>query len=97
MAQQFDFPETETQLREIQDKLYQHSKEARDAGDRPAFKGLLEIMSAEVTIITAMTVICPFPTRLRTVCFDSRASIRGHTAQSHCLKLYNTNETAGSR
>ena len=27
MAQQFDFPETETQLREIQDKLYQHSKE----------------------------------------------------------------------
>ena len=46
MAQQFDYPKTETQLREIQDKLYQHSKEARDAGDRPAFKGLLEIMSA---------------------------------------------------
>ena len=41
MAQQFDYPKTETQLREIQDKLYQHSKEARDAGDRPAFKGLL--------------------------------------------------------
>ena len=37
MAQQFDYPKTETQLREIQDKLYQHSKEARDAGDRPAF------------------------------------------------------------
>ena len=54
MAQQFDYPKTETQLREIQDKLYQHSKEARDAGDRPAFKGLLEIMSAEVTIITAI-------------------------------------------
>ena len=54
MAQQFDCPKTETQLREIQDKLYQHSKEARDAGDRPAFKGLLEIMSAEVTIITAI-------------------------------------------
>ena len=54
MAQQFDYPKTETQLREILDKLYQHSKEARDAGDRPAFKGLLEIMSAEVTIITAI-------------------------------------------
>ena len=27
MAQQFDYPKTETQLREIQDKLYQHSKE----------------------------------------------------------------------
>ena len=31
MAQQFDFPETETQLREIQDKLYQHSKEVYEA------------------------------------------------------------------
>lgn len=54
MAQQFDYPKTETQLREIQDKLYQHSKEVYDAGGRPAFKGLLEIMSAEPTIITAI-------------------------------------------
>ena len=54
MAQQFDYPKTETQLREIQDKLYQHSREAYDAGDRPAFKGLLEIMSAEATITTAI-------------------------------------------
>ena len=54
MAQQFDYPKTETELREIQDKLYQHSKEAHDAGGRPAFKGLLEIMSAEATIITAI-------------------------------------------
>ena len=54
MAQQFDYPKTETQLREIQDKLYQHSKEAYDAGGRPAFRGLLEIMSAEATIITAI-------------------------------------------
>ena len=54
MAQQFDFPETETQLRKIQDELYQHSKEAYDAGRRPAFKGLLEIMSAEATITTAI-------------------------------------------
>ncbi len=54
MAQQFDYPKTETELREIQDKLYQHSKEARDVGERPAFKGLLEIMSAEATIITAI-------------------------------------------
>ena len=54
MAQQFDYPKIETQLREIQDKLYQHSKEVYDAGGRPAFKGLLEIMSAEATIITAI-------------------------------------------
>lgn len=54
MAQQFDYPKTETELREIQDKLYQHSKEVYDAGGRPAIKGLLEIMSAEVTITTAI-------------------------------------------
>ena len=54
MAQQFDSPKTETQLREIQDKLYQHSKEVYDTGGRPAFKGLLEIMSAEATIVTAI-------------------------------------------
>ena len=54
MAQQFDYPKSETQLREILDKLYQHSKETHDAGERPAFKGLLEIMSAEATIMTAI-------------------------------------------
>ena len=54
MAQQFDYPKTEIQLREIQDKLYQHSKEVYNAGGRPAFKGLLEVMSAEATIITAI-------------------------------------------
>ena len=54
MAQQFDYPKTETELRKIQDKLYQHSKEAYDAGGRPAFRGLLEIMSAEATIVTAI-------------------------------------------
>lgn len=54
MAQQSDYPKTETQLREIQDALYQHSKEVYEAGGRPAFKGLLEIMSAESTIITAI-------------------------------------------
>ena len=54
MAQQFDYPKTETELREIQDKLYQRSKEVCDAGGRPAWKGLLEIMSAEPTIVTAI-------------------------------------------
>lgn len=54
MAQQFDYPRTETELRKIQDKLYQHSKEVYNAGGRPAFKGLLEIMSAEATITTAI-------------------------------------------
>lgn len=34
--------------------LYQRSKTAYAAGTRPAFKGLLEIMSAETTILTAI-------------------------------------------
>ena len=54
MAQQFDYPQTETELRKLQDKLYQHSKKVYDEGGRPALKGLLEIMSAEATIITAI-------------------------------------------
>ena len=54
MAQQFDYPKTETELRETLDKLYQHSKEVHDKGGKPAFKGLLELMSAETTIITAI-------------------------------------------
>ena len=54
MAQQFDYPKTETELREILDNLYQQSKEVYSAGGRPAFKGLLEIMSAETTILTAI-------------------------------------------
>ena len=54
MAQQFDYPKTETELRALLDKLYQQSREAREAGERPAFKGLFEIMSAEATIVTAI-------------------------------------------
>jgi len=54
MAQQFDYPKAEIQLREIQDRLYQQSKEVYDTGKRPAWKGLLEIMSAETTIVTAI-------------------------------------------
>lgn len=54
MVQQFDYPKTETELRALLDQLYQQSKEAKETGNRPAFKGLLEIMSAEVTIVTAI-------------------------------------------
>ena len=48
MAQQFDYPRTETELREIQDELYRHSKEVYDTVEGPAFKGLLEICTAEI-------------------------------------------------
>lgn len=54
MAQQFDYPKTETELRVTLDTLYQTAKTAYDGGNRPAIKGLIEIMSAETTIITAI-------------------------------------------
>ncbi len=54
MAQQFDCPKTETELRTLLDELYQQSRKARQGGKYPAFKGLLEIMSAETTIVTAI-------------------------------------------
>jgi group II intron reverse transcriptase/maturase len=54
MAQQFDYPKSETGLRVTLDALYQSAKTAYERGERPAFKGLIEIMSAEATIITAI-------------------------------------------
>jgi hypothetical protein len=44
MAQQFDYPKTETDLRVTLDALYQSAKTAFDSGERPAIKGLVEIM-----------------------------------------------------
>ncbi len=54
MAQQFDYPKTETELRNTLDELFRISKEAHDAGNRPSFKGLLELITAETTVITAV-------------------------------------------
>jgi len=54
MAQQFDYPKTETDLRVTLDALYQSAKTAHETGGRPSIKGLIEIMSAQATIITAI-------------------------------------------
>jgi group II intron reverse transcriptase/maturase len=54
MAQQFDYPKSETDLRVTLDALYQSAKTVYEGGERPAFKGLIELMSAEATIITAI-------------------------------------------
>jgi len=54
VAQQFDYPKSETDLRVTLDALYQSAKSALEGGERPAFKGLIEIMSAQATIITAI-------------------------------------------
>jgi group II intron reverse transcriptase/maturase len=54
MAQKFVSPETESELRNIQDQLYAASRASIEQGQMPSFKGLLEIISAEPTILTAI-------------------------------------------
>ena len=54
MAQQFNYPHSETELRATQDELYRTAKAAHDKGERPSFVGLIEIMSAKATINTAI-------------------------------------------
>lgn len=54
MAQQFDYPKNEADLRVTLDALYSTAKAVRDTGHRPAFKGLIEIMSCEAAIQTAI-------------------------------------------
>ena len=54
MAQQFNVPRSETELRALQDKLYKTAKEAMEKGERPSFTGLIEAMSSKATIVTAI-------------------------------------------
>ena len=54
MAQQLVSPTSESELRAIQDQLYAVSKAACEQGNQPSFKGLLELISAEPTILTAI-------------------------------------------
>ena len=54
MAQQFNYPKSETELRALQDELYKTAKEAMSRGERPSFTGLVEAMSAKATIVTAI-------------------------------------------
>jgi RNA-directed DNA polymerase len=54
MAQQFVSPKSESELRTVQDNLYSAAKASIEQGQLPSFKGLLEIISAEPTILTAI-------------------------------------------
>lgn len=54
MAQQFNYPNSETELRDTLDELYRTAKSAHESGERPTIKGLIEIMSAQATIVTAI-------------------------------------------
>jgi len=54
MAQQFVSPTSESELRIIQDQMYAATKAAIGQSHLPSFKGLLGIISAEPTILTAI-------------------------------------------
>lgn len=54
MAQQFDYPKSETELRATLDALYAKAMSAQTDGGKPAFTGLVELMTAESTIVTAI-------------------------------------------
>lgn len=54
MVQQFKTPATESELRWLQDELYAESKSQLEKGNLPRFKGLIELMSSEMVILTAI-------------------------------------------
>lgn len=54
LVQKFDYPKSESELRTLQDKLYAMAKTAIQREELPRFKGLLEIISSEVVILTAI-------------------------------------------
>jgi RNA-directed DNA polymerase len=54
LVQKFDYPKSESELRTLQDKLYAVAKTAIQCEELPRFKGLLEIISSEVVILTAI-------------------------------------------
>ncbi|MFC5449138.1 group II intron reverse transcriptase/maturase [Paenibacillus aestuarii] len=54
MVQKFDYPKSETELRILLDRLYNTTHEIIDKGVLPSIKGLLEIISSEPVILSAI-------------------------------------------
>lgn len=54
MAQKFKAPKSETELKKIQDEMYRITSKCIESKEIPKFKGLVEIMSSEVVIMTAI-------------------------------------------
>ena len=54
MAQKLDYPKTEEDFRRLQDEIYQLTLKALENNELPRFKGLLEIISSETVILTAI-------------------------------------------
>lgn len=54
MVQKFDYPKSESELRNLLDNLFIQTQKAINNGDSPKFKGLLEIISSESVILSAI-------------------------------------------
>ena len=54
MVQKYDLPQTEAQLNRLLDNLYETSKSKINNNEKPKFKGLMEIISSDVVIVTAI-------------------------------------------
>lgn len=54
MAQKFKAPKSETELKKIKDEMYRITSKCIESKEIPKFKGLVEIMSSEVVIMTAI-------------------------------------------
>lgn len=54
MVQEFDYPKSEKEFHRLRDKFYEDTRKCIEKGELPKFKGLLEIISSEVVILTAI-------------------------------------------
>ncbi|MCL6477861.1 MAG: group II intron reverse transcriptase/maturase [Peptococcaceae bacterium] len=54
MAHKLDYPKSEGDFRRLQDQMYRLTKEAIEGKDLPRFKGLMEVISSETVILTAI-------------------------------------------
>lgn len=54
MAQEPTIPNTEQELRDLLDNLYAVSSNAHETGDFPKFKGLMEVITSEPVIVSAI-------------------------------------------
>lgn len=54
VVQKFNYPKSEREFRKLQDEFYSISKDAIANGNKPSFKGLLEIIGSEVVILSAI-------------------------------------------
>lgn len=54
VVQKLNYPKSETELKQLLDELYCMSKDKYEKGERPSFKGLLEIIQSEEVILSAI-------------------------------------------